>query len=155
VSGKRSINGKRQNSCTQTNTCCAVCCMCDRVGVHGRTKRKEEKGRKGKRRRKRKKRKKRKKERTGEEGREWRLQLACREHLKSGEPHAPTQRWPTSRKSVDWSAKLCEKASKKKGRGEHQWPFLTDSMQHARAKSHEQRAMSHKQTHVGREWQEP
>ena len=74
---------------------------------------------------------------------------------KSGEPHAPMQRWRTSRKSVDWSAKLCEKARKKKGRGKPQWPFLTASTQHARAKSHEPRAMSHKQTHVGREWQEP
>ncbi len=46
-----------------------------------------------------------------------RLQLACRGHQKNGEPHAPTQRRPTSKNTADWSAKLREKARKKKGRG--------------------------------------
>ena len=42
-----------------------------------------------------------------------RLQLACRERHKNGEPHAPTQRRPTSKMPADWSAKLREKARKK------------------------------------------
>ena len=113
------MNGKRRNPCTLTNTCCAACCMCDRAGVHRKTKLKKCQGERGKKEEEKKEEEEDEEEERQERNKETttkkekrRLQRACREHHKNGEPNAPTQRRPTSMNTADWSAKLREKARK-------------------------------------------
>ena len=126
----------------QEDTCCvlyAACCMC--TGVHrikGPEETKEEtKEKDEKERRQKEGGGQRHKKREDKKQEQRRLQLACREHHKKGEPHAPTQRRPTSMNTADWSAKLREKARKKKGEENSNGHFKQPQQKHTRAMNRE------------------
>ena len=98
----------------------AACCMLhvhwDTGSIGYRVQRKRKKRQKEKQGEGRGRGRQRHKKRDAKKQEQRRLQLACRKQHTKDEPHAPTQRRPTSMNTAEWSAKLREKARKKRGR---------------------------------------